>query len=71
MQIIPDMVDCCYFGNKPSDDNGLCIGQTGLFSLWPDCPSNQFRYFQNKGWHVGGLLNAGFSINPDQPIVTP
>lgn len=41
--------------------------ETGLFSLWQDWDPNQSRYLHNNFLHVGGWLNAGFNINPDQP----
>lgn len=40
---------------------------SGLFSLWPDGDPNQSSYFSDWDLRVGGWLNAGFTINPDQP----
>lgn len=41
--------------------------ETGLFSMWPDWDPNKSRALTAMDAHVGGWLNAGLSINPDQP----
>lgn len=40
---------------------------TGLFSLLPELDPNQSSYLRALDLHLGGWLNAGFSINPDNP----
>lgn len=39
----------------------------GLFSRLPDWDPNRSSFFRARDLHLGGWLNAGFTINPDQP----
>lgn len=41
--------------------------ETGLFSMWPDWDPNKSQALMAMDVHVGGWLNAGLTINPDQP----
>lgn len=40
---------------------------SGLLTLAPAYDPNQSSWFKQAGLHLGGWLNAGISINPDQP----
>lgn len=50
---------------------GSAVGQDithdRLLSLIPGLDPNQSDLFRASGLHLGGWLNAGFTINPDQP----
>ena len=39
----------------------------GLFSVLHEHDPNQSSYLRDWDLHVGGWLNAGFTVNPDQP----